>query len=303
MKEHKETARPANGASPVGEDPWAELRRYTDARIALGRCGVSLPHAEWLAFRLDHAKARDAVLTPYEIKNLRDTLEAQGLPCLELQSAATNKEEFLARPDRGRKLSEASRTLLEQYMARLGQEKNHQDTPTDTNSCEETCTGTCTNGNMDKSTNNRADICLAISDGLSARAVHENAAPFAASFMAWAAEAGFSTTPVALIEYGRVAVADEIAHLLGARLVVILLGERPGLSSPNSLGVYLTYAPFPGCTDEARNCISNVRPAGLSIEDGVRKLSYLVRGAFARGLSGVNLKDDMPLDGGHKELV
>lgn len=299
MKEQIKAARPASGTSPVGEDPWTELRRYTDARIALGRCGVSLPHSEWLAFRLAHAKARDAVLTPYEIKNLRGTLEAQGLPCLELQSAATNKEEFLARPDRGRKLSEASRTLLEQYAAIHAQEKAHQDTPTGTNNCEKTCTGTCTNS----STDNRVDICLVISDGLSAHAVHENAAPFAASFMAWAAEAGFSTTPVALVEYGRVAVADEIAHLLGARLVVILLGERPGLSSPNSLGVYLTYAPFPGCTDEARNCISNVRPAGLSIEDGVRKLCYLVRGAFARGLSGVNLKDDMPLDGGHKELA
>jgi len=247
---------------PGTDDPWEDLRRYTDARIALGRCGVSLPHKEWLRFRLAHARARDAVLTPFDRQSVRAALENGGLHCLDLTSAARGKEEFLARPDKGRRLSEASRALLEREFAQTRQQG--------------------------------ADICLVISDGLSARAIHENAAPFALSFLARAREAGFSTTPVALVEYGRVAVADEVASLMGARLVVILIGERPGLSSPNSLGVYLTYAPFPGCTDEARNCISNVRPAGLSIEEGVRKLCYLVQGAFARGVTGVNLKDDMP---------
>lgn len=249
-------------AAPLAEDPWADLKRYTDARIALGRCGVSLPHAEWLHFRLAHARARDAVLTPFNKACVRSELESAGLQCLELASAAESKEEFLARPDKGRRLSEASRELLA---------KNFADTE-----------------------NVGADICLVVSDGLSARAVHENAAPFARRFLACAADAGFSATPVALVEFGRVAVADEVASLMRAKLVVILIGERPGLSSPNSLGVYLTYAPFPGCTDEARNCISNVRPAGLSIEEGVRKLCYLVQGAFARRLTGVNLKDDMP---------
>lgn len=254
----RQSPAPASGT----DDPWDDLRRYTDARIALGRCGVSLPHKEWLRFRLAHARARDAVLTPFDRERVRTALEEGGLECVDLTSAAAGKEEFLARPDKGRRLSEASHALLEREFA----EKRRQG----------------------------ADICLVISDGLSARAIHENAAPFALSFLARAREAGFSTTPVALVEYGRVAVADEVASLMGARLVVILIGERPGLSSPNSLGVYLTYAPFPGCTDEARNCISNVRPAGLSIEEGVRKLCYLVQGAFARGLTGVNLKDDMP---------
>ena len=250
------------GAAPATEDPWADLKRYTDARIALGRCGVSLPHAEWLRFRLAHARARDAVLTPFDRDQVRAELESAGLQCLELASAAASKEDFLARPDKGRRLSEESRALLAQQFA-----------------------GSEISG---------ADICLVVSPGLSARAAHENAAQFAISFFARARAAGFSTAPVALVEYGRVAVADEVASLMKARLVVILIGERPGLSSPNSLGVYLTYAPFPGCTDEARNCISNVRPAGLSIEDGVRKLCYLVQEAFARRLTGVNLKDDMP---------
>ena len=250
------------GAAPLTEDPWADLKRYTDARIALGRCGVSLPHTEWLRFRLAHAKARDAVLTPFESMHLRQELEAAGLQCLELASAAESTEDFLARPDKGRRLSQASRTVLAQKFAA----GNAPDT----------------------------DICLVVSPGLSARAVHENAVPFAKHFLACVTDAGFSSTPVALVDFGRVAVADEVASLMKARLVVILIGERPGLSSPNSLGVYLTYAPFPGCTDEARNCISNVRPAGLSIEEGVRKLCYLVQGAFARQLTGVNLKDDMP---------
>jgi ethanolamine ammonia-lyase small subunit len=242
-------------------DPWTDLRRYTDARIALGRCGVSLPHEQWLDFRLAHARARDAVLTPFDRQAVRAPLEAAGLECLELTSAAASKEEFLARPDKGRRLSENSRTLLAQKYG-----------------------ATAAPG---------ADICLVVSDGLSARAVHENAAPFALQFLARAVKAGFRATPVALVSFGRVAVADEVALLMGAKLAVILIGERPGLSSPNSLGVYLTYAPFPGCTDEARNCISNVRPAGLSIDEGVRKLCYLVQGAFARKLTGVNLKDDM----------
>ena len=251
-------------AAPLTEDPWADLKQYTDARIALGRCGVSLPHAEWLHFRLAHARARDAVHTAFDRAGMRSALEGAGLQCLELASAAESKEDFLARPDKGRRLSQASRQLLAKTFA-----------------------------NPEAS---GADICLVVSDGLSARAVHENAAPFARRFLACAAEAGFSSTPVALVEYGRVAVADEVASLMGAKLVVILIGERPGLSSPNSLGVYLTYAPFPGCTDEVRNCISNVRPGGLSIEEGVRKLCYLVQGAFARQLTGVNLKDDMPAD-------
>lgn len=249
-------------AAEPRQDPWADLRRYTDARIALGRCGVSLPHDAWLRFRLAHAMARDAVLTPFDKASVRAKLENAGLQCLDLSSAAENKEDFLARPDKGRRLSEASRDALARQFAGNGEPG--------------------------------PDICLVISDGLSARAVHENAVPFAASFLERAGQAGFSAGPVALVEFGRVAVADEVASLMGARLVVILIGERPGLSSPNSLGVYLTYAPFPGCTDEARNCISNVRPAGLSIEEGVRKLCYLVQGAFARGLTGVNLKDDMP---------
>lgn len=208
------------------------MRRYTDARIASGRCGVSLPHKEWLRFRLAHAKARDAVLTSFDGGKLRQELESAGLHCLELASAAENIDDFLARPDKGRRLSDESCSLLTRKFAQ-------SKTP-------------------------GADICLVISPGLRPERPMKMR-PCLPSVSWHAQHAGFSTTPVALVNFGRVAVADEVASLMKARLVVILIGERPGLSSPNSLGVYLTYAPFPGCTDEARNCISNVRPAGLSI--------------------------------------
>lgn len=246
---------------PVTEDPWAELRRFTDARIGLGRCGVSLPVSSWLDFRLAHARARDAVSAPLDADAVQRALADHGLAWLRLSSAVADKDEFLTRPDKGRRLSVESRRILDGYReAHPGPD---------------------------------ADLCVVISNGLSARAVHENAAPFAALFLDHAREAGLSATPVALVENGRVAVGDETAALLGARMAVVLIGERPGLSSPHSLGVYMTYAPAPGCTDEARNCISNVRSGGLSVAEGVRKLCYLVEAAFARRLSGVHLKDDM----------
>ncbi|WP_245590764.1 ethanolamine ammonia-lyase subunit EutC [Nitratidesulfovibrio termitidis] len=212
------------------------------------------------------------MLTPFDMAGVRAALEQGGVQCLELHSAATDTAEFLARPDKGRQLSDDSREALRE------------------------AADATTSGAKGAKGAKGADICVVISSGLSARAVHENAAPFALRFLEQARSSGYTTTPVALVDHGRVAVADEVAHLLGARLVVMLIGERPGLSSPNSLGVYLTHSPAPGCTDEARNCISNVRPGGLAMEEGVRKLCYLVQGAFAAGLTGVNLKDDMPGD-------
>lgn len=269
LNNRPETREPRAGAlspeqpvnpDPGEKDPWESLRRFTDARIGLGRCGVSLPVSRWLDFRLAHARARDAVHAPLDGDALERDLSARGLACLRLRSAARDKSEFLTRPDLGRRLSAASRDALEAWKREHG----------------------------------GADVCVVVSDGLSARAVHESAASFAALFLEQARRAGLSAAPVAVVENGRVAVGDETAVLLGCRLVVVLIGERPGLSSPNSLGVYMTYAPAPGCTDEARNCISNVRPGGLSVEEGVRKLCYLAQEALARRLSGVNLKDDMP---------
>lgn len=246
----------ADQDSPVTPDPWADLTRFTAARIALGRCGSSLPLAESLRFKLDHARARDAVLAPFRQGEIAARLAEAGIPSLELESAVADRNEYLTRPDKGRTLSPRSRDILQ------GQGAGH-------------------------------DLCLVIADGLSSLAIHENAVPFARAFLASMAPSGLSVGPVSVVRHGRVAVADEIGDLLGARLSVMLIGERPGLSSPDSMGVYLTWSPRPGTTDEARNCISNVRRGGLPLAEGVRKLCYLVEEAFRMQGSGVGLKDRM----------
>jgi len=241
---------------PVVEDPWDELKRYTDARIALGRSGTSLPLTESLAFRLDHARARDAVHTPFRKAELATRLAERGMDCVELESCVADRGEYLTRPDKGRRLSQMSLEILRE------QKKGF-------------------------------DICLTVGDGLSARAIHENAQSFVLACVAMFGQAGLSVAPVCLVRNARVAVADEIGEILCARMSVILIGERPGLSSPNSMGVYLTMNPRVGTTDERRNCISNVRDGGLSVPEGVRKLGYLVEEAFRLGVSGVGLKDRM----------
>ena len=249
-------------ASPVTADPWAELRRFTDARIALGRCGASLPLAAVLELRLAHAQARDAVHLPLAVDQLEPQMQELGLQTLGLHSGARDRAEYLTRPDLGRMLDADSRAMLKKSRPAGG-----------------------------------CDLALVIGDGLSSLAIHENAVAFIREFIGLcAAHTQFAFGPICLVENCRVATGDEIGELLGARLVVMLIGERPGLSSPNSMGVYLTYAPKIGTSDEARNCISNVRAGGLPVGQGVRKLAYLVEEALRLQTTGVNLKDRMQAD-------
>lgn len=240
----------------VTADPWADLQQITAARIALGRTGSSLPLAASLSFKLDHARARDAVHASFRMAELATSLRDDGLDCVELESAVADRNEYLTRPDKGRRLSAAARQQL---------------------------TGTTS----------ACDVCLAVGDGLSARAIHENAREFVRLAVALLRQAGLSVAPVCLVRNARVAIGDEIGETLGAHVVIMLIGERPGLSSPNSMGVYMTMNPNIGATDERRNCISNVREGGLSIIEGVRKLGYLVEEALKLGMSGVALKDRM----------
>ncbi|MES2757726.1 MAG: ethanolamine ammonia-lyase subunit EutC [Pseudomonadota bacterium] len=236
--------------SAIG-NPWDQLRRFTAARIALGRAGVSLPTAPQLAFQLAHAQARDAVHLELDDAALAQQLTtALGLQCVRVRSAAPDRATYLRRPDLGRRLDPASRPALSQ--------------------------GTC-------------DIGFVIADGLSALAIEQHALPF---LRCWLEAACISVAPLVIVKQGRVAVGDEIAQLLGVELVVVMIGERPGLSSPDSMGLYLTWQPRVGMTDERRNCISNVRPAGLDYEGAARKLHYLVAEARRRGVSGIALKDD-----------
>ncbi|HEU4376526.1 MAG TPA: ethanolamine ammonia-lyase subunit EutC [Telluria sp.] len=238
----------------VIRNPWDRLRRFTAARIALGRAGVSVPTAPQLAFQLAHAQARDAVYRELDDAALATELTAAlDVPSICVHSAAPDRATYLRRPDLGRKLDPASRAALDR--------PGHY------------------------------DIGFVIADGLSALAIERHALPFLRSFLDAAAIA-----PLVIVRQGRVAIGDEVAQLLGMELVVVMIGERPGLSSPDSMGLYLTWQPRVGMTDERRNCISNVRPQGLGYDDAARKLHYLVDEARRRGVSGVALKDDSGAD-------
>jgi ethanolamine ammonia-lyase small subunit len=247
---------------PVIPPRGVALRRYTDARIALGRAGHSMPTAAHLALQLDHAQARDAVHLAFDAQTLAASVRALGLQTLTLQSAAENRATYLQRPDFGRRLSdESARSLAERHAGDA----------------------------------RRFDLAFVIADGLSALAVHRHAAPLIKAMLArFDAAAGetWSIGPVAIVAQGRVAIGDEIGDALAADCVVMLIGERPGLSSPDSLGLYITWAPKPGLTDARRNCISNVRPAGLGVDAAAAKLHQLLMQARMRQITGVALKDD-----------
>ncbi len=245
-------------------DPWHTLRRYTAAHIALGHTGVSQPTRAQLDFQLAHARARDAVHQALDAEALASSVRVAwpgcGAPLL-LHSAAENRNVYLQRPDLGRKLDEHSRALLSA-------------------------------GHNDVSEERPFDLAIVIADGLSALAIDQNAASLLHALHARLAPEAWTLAPPVIVQQGRVAVGDEVGELLGAKVVVVLIGERPGLSSPDSMGIYLTWAPRVGLTDERRNCISNVRPAGLDVEAAAHKLHYLLSEARRRQLSGVELKDE-----------
>lgn len=250
----------------AGGDPWGKLRRYTPARIALGHSGTSLPTKPHLEFQLAHARARDAVHHPLDIPALTDRLRSFGHDPIVLKSRAENRPTYLQRPDKGRRLAEGSIETLKSVPK--------PETP--------------------------YDVAFVICDGLSALAIEENAVKFLEAMLPSLAKDAWNIAPLCVVKEGRVAIGDEIGEMLNAGLVAVLIGERPGLSSPDSMGLYMTLNPRVGLTDESRNCISNVRPAGLSYEGASYKLNYLMTEARRRGVSGVTLKDDaeaLPLVG------
>ena len=245
--------RPPGG--PI-KDPWSKLARLTPARIALGRTGVSLPTREVLAFALAHAQARDAVHAMLDVAAIKAGLEGLGPRIIEVESDAQDRAAFLSRPDWGRRLSAKSRAALQgRSMGPF-------------------------------------DVALVIGDGLSAAAIHAHAVPMVAALAPQFASLQLSLAPVVIATGARVALGDEIGALLRARVVAVLIGERPGLSSPDSLGIYLTFDPRPGRHDAERNCISNVRARGLSYRLAAFKLAWLLREALRRSVSGVALKDE-----------
>lgn len=237
------------------ENPWSVLRRFTDARIGLGRVGVSLPTRELLNFQIAHAQARDAVHLPLDTGKLTDDLAVfgeLGQPVI-LHSKAADRSSYLRYPPQGEVLDDASVQLLQ---AQAG------DPP---------------------------DIALVIADGLSSFAVQNNTVAFLQELLPAIGTATLS--PPIIVEQARVAIGDHVGHLLGARAALVMVGERPGLSSPDSLGLYFTWAPETGLTNARRNCISNVRQAGLDYGRAARRAAYLYHEAAKIGTSGVALKD------------
>lgn len=246
----------------VVENPWERLNAFTDARIGLGRAGVSLPTGKLLAFQLAHAQAQDAVHCPLDVETLATELtQALGLSeaPIPLHSYAQDRAMYLQRPDYGRRLNDETREHLQQ--AATSQQ--------------------------------RYDLAIVIVDGLSALAVQQNSAPFLSALYQTLNNdaADWQLAPLTMVEQGRVAIGDEIGALLNADAVLVMIGERPGLSSPDSLGLYMTWAPEPGLKDDRRNCISNVRPAGLAVEEAARRFFLLLKEARQLKISGVKLKD------------
>jgi len=233
-----------------------DLRELTPARVGLGRAGASMTTDALLAFTLDHARARDAVHTAFDIPRLVAGLAGLGLQASQVCSQAGARSNYLRRPDLGRMLDQASRRAL----AVLG-------------------------GGV-------SELAIVIGDGLSPAAVNLHAVELVRHLGPRLTEAGIGIGHVVIASGARVALGDEIGAALGARMVAMLIGERPGLSAPDSLGVYLTFAPRIGLTDEKRNCVSNIHGAGLSYDEAAFKIAWLVREGLKRQVTGVALKDE-----------
>jgi ethanolamine ammonia-lyase small subunit len=241
----------------VTPDAWEMLRSATSARIALGRAGGSLPTRAWLDFKSAHAAARDAVHCVFDAEQLAAELGTLSAQAVIVDSAAPDRRTYLLRPDLGRRLDEPSRYALQE----LRSGTDH-------------------------------DLVIVVSDGLSALAAHRQARPLLEVLLPKLKDDQWRIAPIVVARFGRVALEDEVGQLMGAQLALMLIGERPGLGSPDSLGAYLVYGPRPGNTDASRNCVSNIRPEGLPIDAAAETIRYLVTEARCRRLSGIGLKDE-----------
>ncbi|GAB4474296.1 MAG: ethanolamine ammonia-lyase subunit EutC [Thermoflexibacter sp.] len=253
------------------KNTWDFLNQFTQARIAIGRTGTSLPTHFLLHFRLEHAKARDAVYSILDKNKIKKDL-LPSFTIFELHTQAQDRLAYLKNPNQGRRLSQTSQQLLQEIANHLPP---------------------------------RHEVVFVIADGLSATAVNTHAAPILNQVIPYLQAKKWEVAPICLVEQGRVACADEIAVLLKAKIAVILIGERPGLSAADSMGIYLTFQPSIGTTDERRNCISNIRPEGLAYPLAQAKLIYLLEIMKNKQLSGVALKDeeDLPTSDFIKEIV
>jgi ethanolamine ammonia-lyase small subunit len=243
---------PRRAASPALPLSWTALRRHTPARIALGRSGFGLPTAAHLAFQAAHARARDAVHAALDAAAIMSAIGARGFEVMRVESAAASRQAYLRMPDLGRTLSAQSKARLSEPML-------------------------------------VPDVAIIVGDGLSSVAVERNAVPVLELLGRRVRDIGLRLAPIIVATGARVALADEIGELLQARLSVILIGERPGLSAADSLGMYLTFAPRRGRLDSERNCISNIHAAGMAAEAAAARAIELIRSMLEQRASGVLL--------------
>jgi ethanolamine ammonia-lyase small subunit len=233
-----------------------DLRELTPARVGLGRSGASMPTEALLELTLDHARARDAVHAVFDVFSLVSGLGGLGLRPVQVSSQARDRKEYLRRPDLGRMLDPPSKHLL----------ANRDGGP-----CQ---------------------LAIVVGDGLSPSAVNAHAVELVRSLIPRLAADGIEIDRTVVASGARVALGDEIGAIVGARMMVMLIGERPGLSAPDSLGAYLTFAPKPGLTDAERNCVSNIHGSGLGYDEAAVRIAWLIREGLARKVTGVALKDE-----------
>lgn len=248
-----------NAAEFVTENPWQRLNRYTNARIAIGRAGASQTTEKQLALQLAHARAKDAVEKPIAWNEFHQQLSVFQLPIVHLSSQAPNRSTYLQRPDLGRKLDNDSLKRLR---------------------------------HLPPDTDNSPTVCIVIADGLSATAIEHQSIPMLEALLPGLQSHDLKCTSVFTVDQGRVAIGDEVCEILQADILIMMIGERPGLSSPDSLGIYFTYQARTGFSDAQRNCLSNIRPQGLSFKEASKRLLWLVTEAQKRQRSGVHLKDN-----------
>jgi ethanolamine ammonia-lyase small subunit len=240
---------------PALSGSLSELRGLTPARVALGRAGASLPTTALLHFMLDHARARDAVHASFDVPGMISGLNNLGFEAIDVCSRALERTDYLRRPDLGRMLDQPSRQLLLNHHA-----------------------GACR-------------VAIVVADGLSPIAVQAHAINVVRCLIPRLAIDGIEIGRAVVARGARVALGDEIGELLGARMMVMLIGERPGLSASDSLGAYLTFAPEVGRTDAERNCVSNIHGAGLGYDEAAFRIAWLIREGLVREVTGVGLKD------------
>jgi len=236
-----------------------DYKKITQARIALGHAGPGLPTKAWLLFSYHHACAVDAIHLAWDMSEAKDQITPCGLASVVLSTEARDRKTYLTRPDLGCKLADDSKEVLNQ----MGDAAQNS-------------------------------ILIMASNGLSSRALLDHLSPFLRLLLPELSLSGFSVAydSVFLVANGRVGLIDDLGERTKAELGLVLIGERPGLSSIDSLAAYLTFRPRTGRTNADRNCVSNIRPPhGLAYDEALSKVIYLIREAVSRKLSGTALKE------------